>query len=248
MHVKNEVARFHYVTELRQLALLAVLVVSWLVPVMTATARCYNPAAIASRFEEQLKEEQALTEKTAYTAFLQEGSGMQIGLLRWYDPNLQRFINRDPAGEEEGINLYHCNFNDPINRIDTDGLGSYFSPAAVQVELELEADELGISVDELLARRAAEKALQNQLKEEIHHRLPQQFAKQCKRAGLDIEDFTIKISRAQHRLKPGGLHTGPENWNKLWKIFFKENRNPTKEQIINFLKGLDQRFGINVAE
>jgi RHS repeat-associated protein len=44
-------------------------------------------------------------EKTAHTAFLQEGSGMQIGLFRWYDPNLQRWINRDPIGEAGGMSI-----------------------------------------------------------------------------------------------------------------------------------------------
>ena len=68
----------------------------------TAVAHCYNPAAAASRLERQLREEQALTAETAYTAFLQEGSGigsgMQIGLLRWYDPNLQCELRSNPYG------------------------------------------------------------------------------------------------------------------------------------------------------
>jgi RHS repeat-associated protein len=41
---------------------------------------------------------------------------------RWYDPNLQRWLNQDPIGEEGGLNL--CGFveNNPINRIDPLGL------------------------------------------------------------------------------------------------------------------------------
>jgi hypothetical protein len=45
--------QFHRLARVKQLFLLAVLLVSLLVPVTTATARCYN---IASRLEEQLKE------------------------------------------------------------------------------------------------------------------------------------------------------------------------------------------------
>src|SRR5689334_16839078 len=116
---------FHYVARAKQLSLLAVLFLLSLGLTPQATARCYNPAAIASRFEEQLREEQALTEKTAYSAFLQDGSGMQIGLFRWYDPNLQRWINRDPIGEAGGINLYDFVGNDPVNYQDAFGLETF---------------------------------------------------------------------------------------------------------------------------
>jgi RHS repeat-associated protein len=112
---------------------LVVLFLLWIMPMATAVAHCYNPAAAASRLERQLREEQALTAETAYTAFLQEGSGigsgMQIGLLRWYDPNLQRWINRDPIGEAGGINLYQFVRNNPINAVDRNGLDYYEVPA-----------------------------------------------------------------------------------------------------------------------
>jgi RHS repeat-associated protein len=107
----------------KQLFPLGVLLLFWLLPTAPALARCYNPATTASRFDQQLKEEQALTEKTAYTAFLQEGSGTQIGLLRWYDPNLQRWLTRDPSGELWDINLYRFVYSDPIDWFDPNGLG-----------------------------------------------------------------------------------------------------------------------------
>ncbi|MBI4661066.1 MAG: RHS repeat-associated core domain-containing protein, partial [Verrucomicrobia bacterium] len=40
----------------------------------------------------------------------------------FYDPNLQRWLTLDPIGETGGINLYQFVGNDPVNRIDPDGL------------------------------------------------------------------------------------------------------------------------------
>jgi RHS repeat-associated protein len=41
---------------------------------------------------------------------------------RFYDPNLQRWLNRDPIGELGGINLYASCQNSPYDFFDTDGL------------------------------------------------------------------------------------------------------------------------------
>ncbi len=49
-------------------------------------------------------------------------SGMYYYLYRFYDPNLQRWINRDPVEEEGGNNLYGFVGNDPISSADPVGL------------------------------------------------------------------------------------------------------------------------------
>src|SRR5947209_3182044 len=41
---------------------------------------------------------------------------------RMYDPNLQRWIQRDPIGEQGGINLYQFVGNNPVNLVDPYGL------------------------------------------------------------------------------------------------------------------------------
>ncbi len=54
-----------------------------------------------------------------------QNSGLVLYLFRAYDPNLQRFTNRDPIQEEGGMNLYGCVYNDPISRIDLFGLAEW---------------------------------------------------------------------------------------------------------------------------
>jgi RHS repeat-associated protein len=48
--------------------------------------------------------------------------GLQLALYRAYDPNLGRWLNRDPIGEQGGINLYSFAYNDPVGLIDPLGL------------------------------------------------------------------------------------------------------------------------------
>jgi hypothetical protein len=45
-------------------------------------------------------------------------------------------------------------------------------------------------------------------KTEQHHLLPKQFKDCFESKGLNIEAYTVKISKSEHRLKPEGLHVG----------------------------------------
>src|SRR6185436_4343348 len=49
-------------------------------------------------------------------------SGLSVYLYRAYDPNLQRWLSRDPIGELGGLNLYGYVGNSPVNTIDSLGL------------------------------------------------------------------------------------------------------------------------------
>jgi hypothetical protein len=80
---------------------------------------------------------------------------------------------------------------------------------------------------------------------ERHHALPQDFnGEHFTPAGLDIEDYVIFMPRADHRLRPNGIHTGPRHWNKRWNEFFDRNQRASAEQIHDFLNQLlDEHFG-----
>jgi len=56
------------------------------------------------------------------TKYTDNESGLIYYGYRYYSPSLGRFINRDPIGEQGGINLYAFVGNDPVNRWDVLGL------------------------------------------------------------------------------------------------------------------------------
>lgn len=79
---------------------------------------------------------------------------------------------------------------------------------------------------------------------EQHHLLPQQFKNQFQKAGLDIEKYKIPLDKADHRLKPDGLHTGSNNWYKQWSNFFGQYPNATKPEILNQLDKMQKAAGL----
>ena len=54
-----------------------------------------------------------------------DNEGLYYYGFRFYDPNLQRWLNRDPIQEGGGINLYGFVGNDPMDLLDPYGFG-YF--------------------------------------------------------------------------------------------------------------------------
>ena len=55
-------------------------------------------------------------------------SGLYYYLYRFYDPNLQRWVNRDPIQEWSGINLFNFVANQPLNLVDFRGLQGAIEP------------------------------------------------------------------------------------------------------------------------
>ncbi|PYL63716.1 MAG: hypothetical protein DMF25_09645, partial [Verrucomicrobia bacterium] len=52
-------------------------------------------------------------------------SNLDFATYRVYDPNLGRWISRDPIEEDGGINLYEYVGSNPLSRIDPFGLVCY---------------------------------------------------------------------------------------------------------------------------
>ena len=61
--------------------------------------------------------------RVARPAATKTASGVRYYGHRYYSPTLGRFINRDPAEESSGLNIYAFVHNAPVGFIDTDGRG-----------------------------------------------------------------------------------------------------------------------------
>lgn len=62
----------------------------------------------------------------------------------FYDPAVQRWVNRDPIEEDGGVNLYEFVLSRPVSHFDRDGRqGSIATPAGAAAAAEAEALSLG---------------------------------------------------------------------------------------------------------
>jgi hypothetical protein len=73
---------------------------------------------------------------------MDDGNGLLDMRARYYDPEIGRFINKDPIGWRGGINMYAYVLNNPVNFVDP--LGLAYGRGLGQVSLIVEG-YLGIS-------------------------------------------------------------------------------------------------------
>jgi RHS repeat-associated protein len=63
---------------------------------------------------------------------LHPNSGMYYYGFRFYEPTLQRWVNKDPLGIRGGLNLHAAFFNNPMRFVDRDGLDNIYNMPAGQ--------------------------------------------------------------------------------------------------------------------
>lgn len=141
-----------------------------------------------------------------------EFSGLVDYGARFYDPNLQRWLNQDPLGEVGGINLYGFVGNAPVNLIDPFGFqgtnpGSSLNPDAFRMAAELakEGVELGweeatgVPCPPMSFRRALKEGYQDYLKRRAAEKLRKEAERATRKAfrDLDLTDVKFKFKGAQ---------------------------------------------------
>jgi len=118
----------------------------------------WQPAAVSFTVTATLQVEDGFGNQTNVTASWNglQGPETRIGLLRYYNPETGRWVNRDPIEEEGGVNLYGFVANDPKFIWDYLGLNYGF----FDVTTTLGAVEQG-DLDKLIAEIARVNALKD---------------------------------------------------------------------------------------
>jgi len=102
-----------------------------------------------------------------------------------------------------------------------------------------------VSITPLGKVEKVEKVLKSATKLEEHHLLPQKYADKFKKAGLNVNDYIMKLPVDVHRLTPNGIHTNlGGNWNKAWDAFFTKYPKATKAQILAEKDRLIKEFNL----
>ena len=167
---------------------------------------------------------------------------------RPYDPNLGRWIQRDPIGEQGGLNLYGYVANSPINEIDplgldprSDLLGAIEGgdPAQIQIVIETWGDALSPGLRNqgynAIKRIAAQKARQ-----EAERLAAEQAAKKILEQKLktrcgDLIKGTFKRSKSYHS------ELEDETYEELLK-----NTSSEAKEMLKLIKEADRLGGKNL--
>jgi hypothetical protein len=54
----------------------------------------------------------------------------------------------------------------------------------------------------------------------------------------------LLIPAGKHNLKPFGIHTGKDHYNKAWKVFFRSTENINEAKILQKMYELERQFNL----
>ncbi len=195
---------------------------------------------------------------------VQPNSGLYDYGFRFYDPSLQRWINRDPILEAGGINVYGFVLNTPTDLIDPLGLTDNSVNAACRNNPKALVDELKYTreaskyYDDLAHRvKSARKALRSKTPSKdlrralgdvpegmsANHNIPwglrnHPAVRKAADAGWNIN------TKNNGTALPGKLHDGWRNWHD-WHKAYNEF---AKKQLDNLWKRSKDRSPAEIAE
>ncbi len=131
-------------------------------------------------------------------------AGLYYYGFRYYEPNLQRWLNRDPIQEEGGLNLYELVGSDPCNDVDPFGLwpsGKFRSAKVHQASIDRVLNFLS-EEDRDILKKQQEVADEDQSPEcSYKHamRSPDQTVSEAKELANDFVQRTIKTARSYEK-------------------------------------------------
>ncbi|WP_349969697.1 RHS repeat-associated core domain-containing protein [Pseudomonas caspiana] len=95
---------------------------------------------------------QAQYKTVRYSGKERDASGLYYYGFRYYAPWLQRWINPDPAGDVDGLNLYRFSKNTPVLMVDTSGAQPFDFNEVVREESKSGNPVKGIGLKAIAAR------------------------------------------------------------------------------------------------
>ncbi|MBD8806422.1 MULTISPECIES: RHS repeat domain-containing protein [Pseudomonas syringae group] len=138
-----------------------------------------------------------------YSGKERDASGLYYYGFRYYAPWLQRWINPDPAGDVDGLNLYVMVDNNPLTNVDSDGLAP----------VELNAQLVGLAEKTAVELFRTGEALNPFLKQETVAKTSGWMASKIREMGY---------SRTRY---------GAATWDYAQKHFFKAEEEFAKDRI-----------------
>jgi Predicted lipoprotein of unknown function (DUF2380) len=80
-----------------------------------------------------------------------------------------------------------------------------------------------------------------------HHLLPQQHRRFFRRAGIDIDKYTVELGEKAHLSGVHGRGDGavPGRWNERWHEFVEANPQATADEIFQHMRSLMAEFGLS---
>ena len=189
---------------------------------------------------------------------------------RVYSPWLGRWTSPDPSGFSDGPDLYRYVHNNPTGLVDPDGRAAETPWDAMNVAMGAASlagniaagnvggalvDGLGLAVDCIAtgvpgAPGGAASVIKGYRAAKIakgvhkHHLLPRKFKNFFTKKNLNIEKWTMNIPDWKHTYKPDGVHTGPDNWNKVWEEWIEKNKGAKAKDVLGQLDKMVDDFGL----
>jgi hypothetical protein len=80
-----------------------------------------------------------------------------------------------------------------------------------------------------------------------HHIFPRQFEDFFAKRGVEIDDFTVPLTRGQHlkAVHGTGDTLSPGRWNQVWEEFIRANPNATAKDIYQQAGRMMDEFGLS---
>lgn len=190
---------------------------------------------------------------------------------RIYNPTIGRFLQRDPIGYADSMNLFQYTGNNPTNYIDPHGLVFETPSDAISWQLSmyyfatepglltgasLVYDTIAVAMPFLpggggyieagskICKLAAPKMIKHHLFNKFRgiSKESQKYRDFFKTHNINVDDFTVQLTEEMHRKS---IHQAGNNWTTRIKQWIDANPNASTKEVYQYIGSLMDEYGIN---